>query len=320
MAKLKKETRSKDSIHKQALLQAPPARVWQAITDAREFGTWFGVRTDDEFEEGARIRGTIVPTSVDAEIAELQRPHEGLPFEMTIERIELQRLFEFSWHPFAVERDQDYGEEPTTLVSFELEPQGEGTRLTITESGFERLPKDRRAAALQSNAEGWEKQLQLIDKYLGGTVAAGKEDKAGAKSHEPSTRGEQALLKLEQKFWEALKERDVEAALALTDFPCIVAGPQGVGSIDKQEFAAMLKNAKYTINRAELSDVQVRLVSDDVAVVAYKVHEELLVEGKPIKLDAADSSTWVRRDGQWACAAHTEVLVGDPFGRDRLQV
>jgi hypothetical protein len=79
----------------------------------------------------------------------------------------------------------------------------------------------------------------------------------------------------------------------------------------------MMKDAKYTINSAELSDVHVRLVNDDVAVVAYKVHEDLLVEGKALKLEAADSSTWIRRDGHWACAAHSEVITGDPFGRDR---
>jgi len=79
----------------------------------------------------------------------------------------------------------------------------------------------------------------------------------------------------------------------------------------------MVKDSRYTINRAELTDLDVRLLRDDVAVVAYKVHEELTVEGKRVTLDAADASTWIRRDGRWACSLHAEAVVGDPFGRDR---
>ena len=128
---------------------------------------------------------------------------------------------------------------------------------------------------------------------------------------------EKELVELEKQYWKALQDRDAEAALGLTEFPCIVTGPQGVGRIDREAFASMMKDSRYTINRAELADVQVRMVRADVAIVAYKVHEELTVEGKPVTLDAADCSTWIRRNGHWACAAHTESIVGDPFGRDR---
>jgi hypothetical protein len=128
---------------------------------------------------------------------------------------------------------------------------------------------------------------------------------------------EQELVKLERQFWQALKDKDAATAVRLTDFPCIVTGAQGVGRIDHDGFAKMIQNAPYTIDRADLSDVQVRLVGADVAIVAYKVHEELIVDGQPVTLDAADSSTWVRHGGQWTCAAHTEALIGDPFGRDR---
>jgi hypothetical protein len=130
---------------------------------------------------------------------------------------------------------------------------------------------------------------------------------------------ERQLIELEKQYWQAIKERDVDAAVRLTDFPCIVAGPQGVARIDKQAFVMMLKDPRYTLDDFSLSgDPKVRLLSDDVAVVAYSAHEELTVEGKPVKLDVSESSTWVRRDGGWVCAQHTEAIAGDPFGRDRL--
>jgi hypothetical protein len=129
---------------------------------------------------------------------------------------------------------------------------------------------------------------------------------------------EQELLGLERQYWQAIKEKDVEAAMRLSDESCIVTGAQGVGTIDRKALAAMMKAASYTLNDFELSkDAKVRLLSDDVAIVAYKVREDLTVDGKPVTLEAADSSTWVRRNGRWVCALHTESLAGDPFGRDR---
>jgi uncharacterized protein (TIGR02246 family) len=129
---------------------------------------------------------------------------------------------------------------------------------------------------------------------------------------------EAELLDLEKRYWQAIKDKDVDAAMRLTDEPCIVTGAQGVGSIDRKTFAAMMQAAPYTLHRFELKDgAQVRLVRDDVAIVAYQVHEELTVDGKPVTLDAADASMWVRRDGRWLCALHTEAIAGDPFGRDR---
>jgi hypothetical protein len=88
-------------------------------------------------------------------------------------------------------------------------------------------------------------------------------------------------------------------------------------SVEPDAFEKMMRGASYTIRSAEVGDAQVRQLSDDVAVVAYEVHEELEVDGKPLSLDAHDSSTWVRRDGRWRCAQHSESLQGDPFGRDR---
>jgi uncharacterized protein (TIGR02246 family) len=132
---------------------------------------------------------------------------------------------------------------------------------------------------------------------------------------------EAELLALENRYWQALKDQDVDAAMRLTDEPCILTGAQGVGLIDRKALAAMMKGSNYTLDRFVLKDgAQVRLLRDDVAMVAYEVHEELTVDGKPVTLDAADASTWVRRNGRWLCALHTEAILGDPFGRDRQQV
>jgi uncharacterized protein YndB with AHSA1/START domain len=155
-----------DRIEKKTLLRAPRERVWRAVSDAREFGTWFGVEFDAPFAAGARMKGRIVPTKVDEEVAKLQKPHEGATFEVTIDRIEPERLLSFRWHPFAIDPAVDYSSEPTTLVVFELETVAGGTLLTITESGFERIPLARRAQAFTSNEAGWAHQSKLIEKYL----------------------------------------------------------------------------------------------------------------------------------------------------------
>lgn len=128
---------------------------------------------------------------------------------------------------------------------------------------------------------------------------------------------EQELVQLENEYWQALKDQDVDAALRLTDDQCIVTGAQGVASIDREALKEMMTNAQYSLSDYDISDVQARMLSDDVAIVAYKVREELTVEGKPVTLEAADASTWVRRNGRWVCALHTESIIGDPFGRDR---
>ena len=128
---------------------------------------------------------------------------------------------------------------------------------------------------------------------------------------------EQELLGLERKYWQAIKDRDVDAALALTDDPCIVAGAQGVAKIDRTSMAKMMKQEMYTLEDFEFDGAQVRMLADDIAIVAYQVHEKLTVQGEPVDLHAADCSTWIKRDGRWRCALHTEALAGDPFGRDR---
>ena len=129
---------------------------------------------------------------------------------------------------------------------------------------------------------------------------------------------EQEIVELEKQYWRAIRDRDSEAAMRLTDEPCIVTGAQGAASIDKRQFANMLQSPQWTLHEFEIGDdAQVRLIGDDVAVIAYKVKERMTVEGRPLTLQAADASTWVRRDGRWRCALHTESILGDPFGRDR---
>jgi ketosteroid isomerase-like protein len=130
---------------------------------------------------------------------------------------------------------------------------------------------------------------------------------------------EAVLLDLEKQYWQAIKDRDVPAAMRLTDDPCIVTGAQGVARITREAFATMLKAGGWTLHEFTLSDVQVRVISEGVAIVAYKVKELLTVDGKPVTLDAADASIWVRHENeqQWVCALHTEALAGDPFGRDK---
>jgi uncharacterized protein YndB with AHSA1/START domain len=157
---------STDRIEKKILLRAPCDRVWRAISDAKQFGHWFGVDFDGAFVAGARLTGRVTPTKVDADVARSQEPYKGARFEIVIDRIEPMRLFSFRWHPFAVEPGVDYSKEPATSVVFELQEAADGTMLTITESGFDRIPLERRAKAFAANDQGWQAQTQLIEKYL----------------------------------------------------------------------------------------------------------------------------------------------------------
>jgi len=157
---------STDRIEKKILLRAPIKRVWRALSDSTEFGTWFGMKFDGPFAPASCVRGVIAPTTVNAEVANAQKAYEGLPFEITIEQMEPERLFSFRWHPFAVERGVDYSIEPTTLVVFALEEVANGVMLTVTESGFDRIPLARRAKAFTANEQGWGMVMKLIEEYL----------------------------------------------------------------------------------------------------------------------------------------------------------
>ena len=157
---------STDRIEKKVLLRAPRKRIWRALSDSTEFGTWFGMKFDGQFAPGASMRGVIVPTAVNADVAKAQKPYEGKPVEITIEQMEPERLFSFRWHPFAVEPNVDYSAEPTTLIVFTLEEVAGGVMLTITESGFDRIPLARRAKAFRANEGGWGMVMKLIGDYL----------------------------------------------------------------------------------------------------------------------------------------------------------
>lgn len=125
------------------------------------------------------------------------------------------------------------------------------------------------------------------------------------------------LIALERQYWQAIQDGDFEKISELTDESCIVTGAQGLAQVDRPTLERMLVNAPWILHSFELSDERALMLSDDVGVLAYKVRERLTVDGKPVTLEANDSSTWVRRDGRWLCALHTEAIAGDPFGRDR---
>jgi uncharacterized protein YndB with AHSA1/START domain len=155
-----------DSIEKKIVLKAPRERVWRAISDSRQFGAWFGAALDGPFVAGEWMTGRIAPTQVDPEVAKLQEPHAGSPWRMLVETIAPMERFAFRWHPFAIDKDRDYSDEPTTLVTFTLSDAQGGTLLTITETGFDQLPASRRDQAFKANEGGWAHQCKLIEKYL----------------------------------------------------------------------------------------------------------------------------------------------------------
>jgi hypothetical protein len=136
-----------------------------------------------------------------------------------------------------------------------------------------------------------------------------------------TTARSQDLIALEKTFWNAMQEKDAGTAARMTDDRCIVVGPQGVSAIDRATMGQLTTEGEWQLQRFEFDDqkAQVRFLNDDVALVAYTVNERLVVDGEPLTLEANDASVWVRRDGEWVCAMHTESLAGDPYGRDRQQ-
>jgi uncharacterized protein YndB with AHSA1/START domain len=157
---------SRDRIEKTILLRAPLKRVWRALSDSTEFGNWFGMRFNAPFAPGATMTAVIVPTTVNQEVAKMQKPYEGISFEIRIEQMQAERLFSFRWHPGAVEPGIDYASEPTTLVVFTLEKAPGGVQLTVSESGFDQIPLARRAKAFSANEGGWTLVIKLIEEYL----------------------------------------------------------------------------------------------------------------------------------------------------------
>ena len=146
-----------DRIEKQILLRASKTRVWRALTDSGEFGTWFGVKLEGPFQVGRPIRGQITNPG-----------YEHLVFEMTVVRMDPDDAFAYRWHPYAIDPQFDYSNEPTTLVEFRLEANADGTMLTLVESGFDKIPAQRRAEALRMNEQGWRAQMQNIRRHVEG--------------------------------------------------------------------------------------------------------------------------------------------------------
>jgi uncharacterized protein YndB with AHSA1/START domain len=150
---------SADRIERKVLLKAPRGRVWRALSNAEEFGRWFGVNMQGKvFTAGQRTQGQITYPG-----------YEYLVFEVWIERVEPERLMSWRWHPAAVEKGVDYSAEPTTLVTFELQDAEGGTLLSVVESGFDNVPPHRRLGAFRMNSEGWDEQMRRIANH----VAAG---------------------------------------------------------------------------------------------------------------------------------------------------
>ena len=146
---------STDRIQKQVVLRAPRTRVWRALTNAAEFGTWFRVKLEGAFAEGRSVRGRLsIPG------------YEHVTLEMLVERIDPERHFSYRWHPYAVDPAVDYSKEPATLVELRLEERDGGTLLTVVESGFERLPAARLEEAYRGNERGWTGQIKQLAKYV----------------------------------------------------------------------------------------------------------------------------------------------------------
>ena len=144
-----------DRIEKQIELKAPRARVWRALTDYREFSEWFRVKLETPFVPGQTSRGQITYPG-----------YEHVRMEVVVQKLEPEHYFSYTWHPYAIETDVDYSKEPPTLVEFRLEETSGGTLLTVTESGFLKLPSERRAEAFRMNEDGWTQQLQNIERHV----------------------------------------------------------------------------------------------------------------------------------------------------------
>ena len=147
---------STDRIEKDIVIHALRARVWRALTDAREFGSWFGAELKGaSFAPGAQVSGKITSPG-----------YEHVTLELVVERMEPERLLSWRWHPYSVDPKRDYSSEPPTLVVFELSDVPEGTLLKVVESGFDALPVSRRAEAWRMNDGGWAIQVKNIERHV----------------------------------------------------------------------------------------------------------------------------------------------------------
>jgi uncharacterized protein YndB with AHSA1/START domain len=142
-------------IEKRIELKAPVSRVWRALTDHREFGEWFLVKLEGPFVPGQALRGQITHPG-----------YEHVKWEAVVQKMEPERLFSFTWHPYSVDPKIDYSKETPTLVEFRLEETPGGTLLVLTESGFDKIPSHRREEAYRMNEGGWSVQMKNIERYV----------------------------------------------------------------------------------------------------------------------------------------------------------
>jgi uncharacterized protein YndB with AHSA1/START domain len=147
-----------DKIEKQIELKAPISRVWEALTDHMQFGEWFRVNIESPFVPGQTARGKV-----------LHPGYEHVVWEAVIQKMEPHHVFSFTWHPYAIDPAVDYSGETPTLVEFRLQPTATGTLLTLTESGFDKIPAHRRADAFRMNDNGWAQQMKNIENYVAQT-------------------------------------------------------------------------------------------------------------------------------------------------------
>jgi hypothetical protein len=132
---------------------------------------------------------------------------------------------------------------------------------------------------------------------------------------------EQELIEREHTFWDAMKGLDGDKAASMSDKQVFVAGAHGIAAIEPKLMAEMMKSPTWQLHSYKMDekDMHVRVINDNVALVAYKVIEDLSVDGRRLTLEAYDTSVWVRHGNDWLCAMHTESLAGDPFGRDKTR-
>jgi uncharacterized protein YndB with AHSA1/START domain len=144
-----------NSIEKHIEIDAPVSRVWRALTDHAQFGEWFGAKLDGPFAVGKTTAGKITHPE-----------YSHIQWEVTVQKMEAKRLFSFTWHPYAVDKNKDYSKETPTLVEFRLAKSKGGTLLTVTETGFDKIPASRRDEAFRMHKEGWAGQTKRIKKYV----------------------------------------------------------------------------------------------------------------------------------------------------------
>jgi uncharacterized protein YndB with AHSA1/START domain len=144
-----------DRIERRIELKASPDRLWRALTDFQEFGTWFKVDLEGPFVAGQTTRGRLTYPG-----------YEHMILEIAVQKVQPQRLFSYRWHPYAIDPKVDYSHEPPTLVEFKIKKTPAGSLLVVTESGFDGVPAARRDKAFEMHCDGWSEQMKNIEAYV----------------------------------------------------------------------------------------------------------------------------------------------------------